>query len=263
MGAVPVTMTIRWWLLLVVTTMAVAGCGSGSGSDGAAALDGRTFVSVGDEQDFPLVAGTRVRLTFRDGEVAAEAGCNHLAGSVAFDGDRLVVTEVGGTAMGCPPGLADQDDRLIGFLQGRPRWALDGDTLLLSTETARLRLTDLRSAEPDRPLTGVRWSLDTLLENGTAGSVPAGARAYLMIGAGRVTGSTGCTVFEGPASVTAGTVTFPGLSTRKTPCAKGLEGWDDGVLALLRGPLSVRVTGNRLALTRADGRGLQFTAPPR
>ncbi|UQU63441.1 META domain-containing protein [Couchioplanes caeruleus] len=259
-------MTIRWQLLFTVaTTMAIAGCGSGSAAEGTAVLDGRTFVTMGDEQeqDLPLVAGTRVRLTFRNGEVAAEAGCNHLAGSVAADGDRLVVSEVGGTAMGCSPGLADQDTRVARFLQGRPRWALNGDSLLLSTDTARLRLTDVRSAEPDRPLTGVRWALDTLMENGTAGSVPAGAQAYLVIDAGRVTGSTGCTGFEGPASIAAGSVTFPGLSTRKIHCSKTLEGWDSGVLALLRGRLSVHTTGNRLTLTAADGRGMQFAALPR
>ncbi|MEV4707910.1 META domain-containing protein [Actinoplanes sp. NPDC049316] len=242
--------------------MTIAGCGSGSAAEGPAELTGRTFVTMGDkqQQDLPLVEGTRVRLAFRNGEVAAEAGCNHLTGKLTTEGDRLVVTEVGGTLMGCSPELTDQDDRVRRFLQDRPRWRLDGDTLLLSTDTARLRLVDLRSAEPDRPLTGVRWSLDTVVENGTASSVPAGADAYLMIEGDRVTGSTGCTRLEGSASVAGGTVSFPGLSTRRMPCAAQLKGWDSGVLELLRGPLSVRITGNRLVLTRGDGRGLQFTA---
>ena len=123
-----------------------------------------------------------------------------------------------------------------------------------------MRLVDVRSAEPDRPLEGSRWSLETIMRDGTAGSVPAGANAYLTIGAGRVTGATSCTQFEGPASVSGNTVTFGGLGTRKVPCAAQLEGWDSAILDLLRGAVTARITGDRLVLTGAGGRALEFRA---
>lgn len=224
---------------------------------------GRTFLSVPaapGEEVLRLVEGTRVRLAFQEGTVTAQAGCNHLRGEVTTDGDRLVVSDVGATLIGCSPELTDQDTRLTRFLQDRPRWQLDGDTLLLTTHETRLRLVDVRSAEPDRPLEGTRWALDTIRDDGTAGSVPAGANAYLTIRAGRVTGATSCTQFEGPASVAGSTVTLGGLETRKVPCAAQLQGWDSTILATLRGAVTVGITGNRLVLTGADGRALEFRA---
>ena len=255
--------TRRRLLLTVVITMTIAGCGSASTAGEPEPLAGRTFLSVPaapGEGGMRLVEGTRVRLVFEKGTVRAEAGCNHLRGDVATEGDRLVVSDISTTLIGCSPALTDQDTRLSRFLEDGPRWQLDGDTLLLTTHETRLRLVDIRSAEPDRPLEGSRWSLETIRDNGTAGSVPAGANAYLTIGAGRVTGATNCTQFEGPASVSGSTVTFSGLTTRKVPCAAHLEGWDKPILDLLRGAVSVRITGDRLVLTGAGGRALDFRA---
>ena len=255
--------TRRRLLLTVVITMTTAGCGSAFSAGEPEPLAGRTFLSVPAEPGeggMRLVEGTRVRLSFEKGTVKAQAGCNLLRGDVAADGDRLVVSEVGTTLIGCSPELTDQDTRLSRFLQDGPRWQVDGDTLLLTTHETRLRLVDIRSIEPDRPLEGSRWALETIQENGTAGSVPAGANAYLTIGAGRVTGATNCTQFEGSASVAGSTVTFGGLTTRKVPCAAHIKRWDSAILDLLRGAVTVRITGDRLTLTGAGGRALQFRA---
>src|SRR5687767_12118280 len=64
-----------------------------------AGLDGRHFISIrvtdgGD--DFPLVPGSRIDLSFIDG-LQARAGCNHLFGNYRIDGDRLIVGQMGGT----------------------------------------------------------------------------------------------------------------------------------------------------------------------
>jgi len=257
--------TRRNLFLSVVITMTIAGCGSASTAGEPEPLAGRTFLSVPPvpgEDGMRLVEGTRVRLSFDRGAVVAEAGCNSLRGEVTTDGDQLVVSDVGTTLIGCSAELNDQDSRLTRFLQDGPRWRLDGDNLLLTTHETRLRLVDVRSVEPDRPLTGSRWSLESVMENGTAGSVPAGAAAYLIIEAGRVTGATSCTRFEGPASVSGSTVTFGALTTEKVPCAAGLDGWDRAVLDLLRGAVTVRITGDRLVLTGAGGRALEWRVKP-
>ncbi|WP_412739824.1 META domain-containing protein [Krasilnikovia sp. MM14-A1259] len=260
--------------------MSITGCGR----DGAAAqpspataLAGRTFVSVpsasgpghspagpqpGGDPAGPPVPGTRVRLTFQPDTVTADAGCNHLSGKVAAHDDRLVVSELGGTLMACSPALTAQDAWLTGFLQAGPRWQLTDDTLLLSTGTDRLRLIDLRSAEPDRPLAGPRWSLRTLIDGGTAASVPAGADVHLTFRDGRVTGTTGCTGLDGPATIGDGTVTFGNLTTRAAQCPPALRALDRTVRDLLRGQLSVRISGTRLVLAHPDGRALQFTPDP-
>ncbi|MEU4216880.1 META domain-containing protein [Actinoplanes sp. NPDC026623] len=269
MNGVSGSMTIKWWhFLTVVTIMSITGCGQG----GAAApppetggIWGRTFVSApaaAGEESRRLAAGTRLRLGFEPGGVTAEAGCNHLTGTAAVDGDRLVVSDVGGTMMACSPELMDQDAWLTAFLQERPRWQLDGDLLVLSTATTRLRLIDIRAAEPDRPLAGPRWSVQSLIDGEAAASVPAGAEAHLTFRDGRVTGSAGCTEIAGPAAVGDDSITFSRLTTRARTCAPEFEALDRTVLGLLRGELSYRVTGDRLTLTRADGGGLDLRATP-
>jgi heat shock protein HslJ len=267
MNVVSAGMTIKWWhFLTVATVMSIAGCGqSGAAAPppSAAGIWGRTFVSAPasvSEKSRRLVDGTRLRLGFESGTVTAEAGCNHRTGRVAVDGDRLVVSDVGGTMMACSTELMDQDAWLTAFLQERPRWRLDGDTLVLSAGTTLLRLIDIRSAEPDRPLVGPRWSVQSLIDGETAASVPAGADARLTFGDGRVTGSTGCTDFDGAASVGDGSITFSRLTTRARACPPKLEALDRTILDLLHGRLSYAVTGDRLTLTRADGTGLDLRA---
>ncbi|MBB4765781.1 META domain-containing protein [Amorphoplanes digitatis] len=259
-------MTIRWWhVLTVVAVLSITGCGQGGAAappPGAAEIWGRTFVSAPDEGSKRLVEGTRLRLGFEPGTVTAEAGCNHLSGRAAVDGDRLVVSDVGGTMMACSAELMDQDTWLTDFLQQRPRWQLDGDTLVLSAGTTRLRLVDIRSAEPDRPLTGPRWSVQSLIDGDAAASVPAGADAHLTFRDGRVTGSTGCTDVDGAASIGDGSITFSRLTSRGKACPPELEALERTVLGLLNGKLAYRITGDRLTLTRADGDGLDLRAAP-
>ncbi|MEU7909010.1 META domain-containing protein [Actinoplanes sp. NPDC049118] len=267
MNIVSAGMTIKWWhFLTVVTVMSITGCGQGGAAappPAAADIWGRTFVSAPtapDEESRELVEGTRLRLGFESGTVTAEAGCNHLTGRAAVDGDRLVVSDVGGTMMACSTELMDQDTWLTDFLQQEPRWRLDGDTLVLSAGTTRLRLVDIRSAEPDRPLTGTRWSVESLLDGEAAASVPAGADAHLSFQGGRVTGSTGCADLDGAASIGDGSITFSRPTTRKRTCTPDLESLNRAVLDVLKGKVAYSITGARLTLTRADGGGLDLRA---
>ncbi len=93
-------------------------------------LDGRTFLST--KVDGPaLVAGSVVRVTFRDGGVAVHAGCNSMSGSYRIDGDRLVVGQLATTEMACEPDLMAQDQWVAGLLNGATI-ALDGNTLTLA-----------------------------------------------------------------------------------------------------------------------------------
>ena len=82
-------------------------------------LNGRAFASVRVDGR-QLVNGTQVRLGFADDEVRANAGCNHLFGTIALDGDTLTASNIGGTEMGCPDGLNDQDVWLSEFLSAGP-----------------------------------------------------------------------------------------------------------------------------------------------
>jgi heat shock protein HslJ len=56
-----------------------------------------------------LVPDTRLTLTFRDGDVRAYAGCNHLTGRASVDAERLVVEDFATTMMACDAPREEQD----------------------------------------------------------------------------------------------------------------------------------------------------------
>ncbi|UMG92529.1 META domain-containing protein [Nocardioides sp. TF02-7] len=150
-------------LLLPAALPLLAGCGSDTGAardDPAAltldALDGRAF--EGDDLDSPdraLVPGTTVRLRFDGDELSADTGCNHLFGTADADDGSLVVTDMGGTEMGCDPARHDQDAWLTAFLGSGPRAVLDEAILTLSADGTTLVLREAPvehgDGDPDRP----------------------------------------------------------------------------------------------------------------
>ena len=93
------------------------------------------------------MAGTTIDVGFRTtpGQgpiVTAEAGCNHLAGTVAVTDGRLVVDSFGGTLMLCDPGPVAQDEWVGGLLQADPTAELQGGRLRLTTSAAVVELEE-------------------------------------------------------------------------------------------------------------------------
>ncbi len=118
-------------------------------------LDGRAFASVRVDGR-QLVDGTQIRLGFDGDAVQADAGCNHLFGTLAVEGDTLTASNMGGTEMGCPDGLQDQDAWLSEFLSAGAEVVLDGDTLTLAkdgvvVELVEQEVPEVPSGDGDEP----------------------------------------------------------------------------------------------------------------
>lgn len=114
------------------------------GTDGRAdgpPLVGRTFVST-QTHGQALVPGSTVRITFRDGGLAAKAGCNTLFGSATWTGGVLAAPMLASTMMACSPELMAQDTWLAELLQSEPALALDGHTLTLGDAASGLVLVE-------------------------------------------------------------------------------------------------------------------------
>ena len=86
----------------VLLTAAILAACSAAGAPGpsAASLDGRIFLSTAID-GATLVPNTQVRLSFTDGNLNANAGCNHLGGAYTTDGNRIVTGQMSTTEMGC------------------------------------------------------------------------------------------------------------------------------------------------------------------
>lgn len=104
-------------------------------------LEGRTFTSSEVEgQD--LVAGSTIRFTFEDGNLATIAGCNTMTGGYEIEDGRVVVGQLAQTMMACSDELMAQDDWLSALLSGGPTIALEDDTLVLTLDDVTIRATE-------------------------------------------------------------------------------------------------------------------------
>jgi heat shock protein HslJ len=179
----------------LVTLVAVAGC-SGDDDLGANPLAGREFRSQ-SVTGRAMVEGTAIVITFGAKELRATAGCNILSAPYSVRGSTLAVDApgMGMTEMGCAAERHEQDDWLAGFLQGAPAFALDGSTLTLRAQSTVVELLDRRVADPDRPLVGTRWRVDTVIDGDAARSVGNAAPVLLELrdDGTLVATSVGCT----------------------------------------------------------------------
>ena len=125
---------------VALVTLLCSGCGSATGAAGTRSaepldLEGRSFTAT-EVNGWDLVPGTTVVLNFEDGRVAGQAGCNNLmAGADWADGNLDLEGPLATTMMACDEALEAQDRWLIDLLESDPALSLDGDTLVIGTET--------------------------------------------------------------------------------------------------------------------------------
>ncbi len=250
----------RVGVAVAILILALTGCAKAN-TGGGDSLVRRTFLSTA-LKNHDLVPGTRLWLSFPEqGQIAAQAGCNHLFGKLAFDGDKFVVTGMGSTDMGCEQARGDQDQWLNAFLTSKPTYRLQGDQLTLTSGQVEITLLDRSVAEPDRLLVGPKWTVTSLIDGEAASSVPSGVIAVLTFSQdGKVSGNTGCNVLTGDAKVNGDKITFGALITSKRMCIEPAGPVEGHVLAVLQGEVSWRIEANKLVLTHPSGRGLELTA---
>jgi heat shock protein HslJ len=276
-------MRYRTATLVVTSLVLLAACGDAEApSDTAPAtpedpLAGRTFIGDGIDVDGEATlvpGGGRLEFSFRgagdgSGTMGAHAGCNHLSADYRIDGSELVSSGVGGTDMGCPP-EHHAFDELVTELLSSPTFELDGERLILVAERpdGRLRaeLVDVAVADPEPPLAGTVWTLESLLDGETVSSVPAGVGTVTMtMQDGELTVDTGCNgvwadyVLEGSAGVPAGMVSTVGASTRMS-CGEDVDRVEALISAVLEGRTTIEQSRRSLTIVAEDGRGLGFTA---
>jgi heat shock protein HslJ len=127
-----------------LAVLAVLGAGLALGACGSESVDlaGRSFTST-QVRGHDLVEGSTITLTFEDGRVSAQGGCNTLNGAATWEGDTLEVAEpMASTMMACDQPLMDQDQWLSTFLTSSPALEVDGETLTLGDDTTGITLAE-------------------------------------------------------------------------------------------------------------------------
>lgn len=251
---------------VMVMAVAAAGCGGstddgggaadGGASDGSTAdLAGRQFVSESVEEDGEtrqLVPSTKIFLSFDEGghNVGASAGCNSFSGPYEVEGDRLVVGQVGGTEMGCDEARHAQDEWLVELLMADPAVELAGERLTITSGSTVVVLLDRAVADPDRPLTGTTWVLDTLVKGEVASTPPAGTRASIAFEEdGTFSVETGCNAGGGRYILEGDRLTFASYETTLMACKDEREAVEAHMVGLLdAGEVRVEVEAGHLTL---------------
>ena len=232
--------------------------------DPPAGLDGRQFLSVDvarDGEPVALVPGTTIRLTFDDGRVGIQAGCNSMSGTYQLDGDRLIVGQMATTEMGCEPDRMAQDQWLSDFLGSEPTLVLSGNDLALTSGGTVITLLDREIAEPDQPLAGVTWGLSSIIANDAVSSVPVGVSATLLFSAdGTVAIHDGCNSGGGSYTVDGDVLRLTDVFMTEMACAGAAGQVEQAVLVVLGADaITFAIDADQLTLLASD-QGLQYSA---
>jgi heat shock protein HslJ len=248
-------MTLR----IVVIAALLAGCAAPP----LDALDGTEWLSLAvteDGADRPLVDGTQIRLSFTNGQLGASAGCNTMGGAYLVEDGRLIVEGGSMTEMGCDEERHAQDDWLFGFIGSQPSLAQEEGKLTLTSGEMVIALQDSEIAEPDLPLTGTTWTVDSIITGDAVSSVPNGATATLVFtDDGRLEVDNGCNSGGGSYEVTDGTLLVSELMTTLRACDAPAAQLESAVMGVLNAEeIEYAIDAGSLTLMAGDqGLGLR------
>ncbi|NIK56566.1 META domain-containing protein [Kribbella shirazensis] len=245
--------------------LALSACGqeAATGSEPSTSLAGRTFLSTSVTEHGKPRPDTQVQLEFTTtGRMSWNAGCNTSETKVSTaDGRISLGKQITSTLIGCM-GRAEDQDRWIGsVLAANPAWKLDGDKLVLTTDSTTISMVDKQTVKPTPALDGTKWTLSTIVSGDTVGHYAGSEKVWLTLNGERVTGSTGCNEFQGTVARSPGKLTFGELATTRRACTGNAATLESVLLKGLRGEVTYRIDGSTLQ-TRSSGAGLDFVALP-
>ena len=257
-------------IVLLALALALAACAEEEvlvNPPAADSLPGTRWVVTGftvDGTGGVLPAGVRLTLDFNDaGGVGGTAGCNSYFGTVAFTAGGIAITGIGSTEMACDAAVMEREARFLAVLGRVGAFVLEDGHLSLTGDGGAVSI-DLVPFVPeaDRPLAGTTWRLTTLIDGDAASSIFAGTEPTLVVDdlAGRISGSTGCNQFGGPATFREQTVEIGDLVSTQMACDPAVMDQEAFVFEVLGGAATWEIEGTTLRITAADGRALEYTA---
>jgi heat shock protein HslJ len=232
------------------------------GTNGGLPLDGRTFLSssvVEDGEERPLVPGTEIRLSFTEGQLSAQAGCNIFGASYRVESGTLVADGGSMTEMGCDEDRSAQDEWLFGLLGARPRIELTDDGLVLESGDTIITFLDREVADPDVGLVGPTWTVESVIVGDAVAGVAAGVTATLTFAEdGTLTMETGCNSGGGRYETDGDELRLSELVQTEIGCTGAAGELESGVVAVLNaGSVRYSIDADALTLMAGD-RGLML-----
>ncbi|MCP3817982.1 META domain-containing protein [Streptomyces sp. A3M-1-3] len=259
--------------VLALLTLTACGTETGAGGGGGSSVDTALPVTGvkwnvdsltvnGKQAKAP--AGAHVEIDAK-GRASGNFGCNQFGADVTVKGDSITVGAGQSTEIGCEKELQNFETALSRAFAGELKAKLAGDKLTLTTQQGDTIALTSKPEKPEKPaqLIGPEWAVDSLLDGGTASSLPADVlgKAQLTFGKdGTVRGNLGCNNVSGKATVDGSTITFGTLATTRRMCPGPVMETERALHHVLEGKATYKIDGHTLSLTAADGKGLGATA---
>lgn len=195
-------------------------------------------------------------LSFAEGRVSGNVGCNSFSGAYTRDGDRLTIDpRMAMTMMACEESLMALEQAITTHLAAVTGFRQEGARLkLLGNEGAALILLE---ALVETPLVGVTWRLDTYNNGKEALVTPVkGTEITLVLTAqGTLAGSDGCNRYMSGYTLKGDRLSIGPLATTRMAC-RGPEGAAEQAAAFARALETVtgyRIEGGELTLLTGEG----------
>lgn len=264
--------SLRRAVVAVASAGLLAGCGTDTGSGGAPSgsgtatevidLAGSWHLQAGADPagDLPLDGAPAVTLIVDGATVSGTSACNSYSGDVSVEAGGVAVTGLGGTEMACEPAVMELEQRYLAALESMDRARRSADTLTLTGSDATLTFS-LDPPVADARLTGTTWRLESLVDGESVSSTEPGGLLVLS-NDGTWRASSGCGDLRGGYRLSGSTVTVTErrVQVADGACSELALAQHAQVAGVLSGSFEVAVDGDRLRITAADGRGLEYRA---
>lgn len=268
-----VTVVNGWGSVLFVAACALGGCEAGSSGDGTGgAGDGHGGAADGsDGGDLLLgpytlasstgwepLSDTKVRISFSDGGFAFNAGCNsYFTEQYSIDSGTFVATGFGSTAAGClQDGASEQDTWLAEFFTSGPSVVHAAPRVTFATDAVTLVFLEREIAEPDLPLLGTAWDIDTVID-GPGATIGLGADLFFTEEATfSIAGP--CNTISGHFTVGDGLLALSDVSATEAGCNEPMEASFEAHLleVFAAGSVTYEIDVARLTVMRGDDLGV-------
>ena len=122
---------MKKYVFALLALLILAACAGGNSASIAGTW---SLVSYGDPANpTPAAPDVETSIEFKDGQVNGNVGCNGFGGGYEVDGNTITFDQIVSTLMFCEGPVGDQETATLSVLQETATFALDGDTLTITS----------------------------------------------------------------------------------------------------------------------------------
>ncbi len=128
----------KYWLtlsllFLAILLVACSGSANPNSHSSEAALADTTWKLFSIDKRKPIEAPNEITLTFSEGQVHGNSGCNSFGGSYSVNGDKIQFSQLASTMMACmqPEGIMEQEQVILQYLNQAKIYRIEDGRLVI------------------------------------------------------------------------------------------------------------------------------------